>query len=206
MAKFYKPGRVVIVTNGKYAGKKAIIVRSNFDQTQNRQYPHCLVLGLKKFPRRVTKNSLKRFETKLQRFNDTTKSKVSSARQERLKRMGVFVKTYNMAHLLATRYKILDNFGIEKQFNELDRLETVVKELDTKLKSKGKDDKPEEVKKIEEEMGVARDSFSAALNKCKVSVGTELYNRFMKGFERSNNAEENDKIASSEFLFTKLKF
>lgn len=47
MAKFYKPGRVVIVTNGKYAGKKAIIVRSNFDQTKNRKYPHCLVLGLK---------------------------------------------------------------------------------------------------------------------------------------------------------------
>ena len=205
MAKFYKPGRVVIVTNGKYAGKKAIIVRSNFDQTKTRKYPHCLVLGLKKFPRRVTKNTLKRFEAKLQRFNDS-KCKVKSARQERLKRMGVFVKTYNMAHLLATRYKILDNFGIEKQFTELDRLEGVVKDLNTKLSSKTKEDKPEDIKKLEEEVGVARDNFSAALDKCKVSVGTELYNRFMKGFERSNNAEENDKIASSEFLFTKLKF
>ena len=31
MGKFYKPGRLVVVTNGKYAGKKAIIVRSNFE-------------------------------------------------------------------------------------------------------------------------------------------------------------------------------
>ena len=54
MAKFYKPGRVVVISNGRFAGKKGIIIRSNFEQTKTRKYPHCLVLGLSKAPRSAT--------------------------------------------------------------------------------------------------------------------------------------------------------
>ena len=44
------------------------------------------------------------------------------------------------------------------------------------------------------------------LNNVKDSIGTEMYNRFMEGFVRSNNAADNEKQEHTEFLFKKLKF
>ena len=35
---------------------------------------------------------------------------------------------------------------------------------------------------------------------------TEMYNRFMQGFVRGSNAEENERQEHSEFLFKKLHF
>jgi large subunit ribosomal protein L27e len=44
---------VVIILTGKYAGKKAVIVRNYDDGTGARPYGHALVLGLCKEPRKV---------------------------------------------------------------------------------------------------------------------------------------------------------
>ena len=44
------------------------------------------------------------------------------------------------------------------------------------------------------------------LNGVKASVGTEMYNRYMQGFVRTNNATENERQEHTEFLFKKLKF
>ena len=42
---------------GRYAGKKAVIVRNYDDGTSSRPYGHALVVGLSKYPRKVTKRS-----------------------------------------------------------------------------------------------------------------------------------------------------
>ena len=56
-------------------------------------------------------------------------------------------------------------------------------------------------------MGALKDKYKNTLRDVKSSVGTELFNRFMKGFVRTrDNQEENEKIAHAEFLFKKLKF
>lgn len=209
MGKFYKPGRIVVVTSGKFAGKKGIIVRSNYDQTKTKKYPHCLVLGLSKYPRRVTKKSLKKLEERTKNLEQKLKEGNGNKETlEKLKRFGVFVKTYNMNHILATRYKVSDNFQIDNQMDKLDKIEEDLKELKHKLNSiSGKDDKAEEAKKLQEEIGKRSTDLKGSLNSAKVLVGGELYNRFMRGFIKTkDNVEENDKIASSEFLFTKLKF
>jgi large subunit ribosomal protein L27e len=44
---------VVVVLAGKYAGKKAVIVKNHDDGTSNRAYGHALVVGLSKEPRKV---------------------------------------------------------------------------------------------------------------------------------------------------------
>jgi len=75
MAKFYKPGRVVVVTSGKYAGKKGIIVRANYENTKTKKFPHCIVIGLSKYPRRVTKRSLKKVEERLEALNKKVSAK-----------------------------------------------------------------------------------------------------------------------------------
>ncbi|KAJ2440702.1 60S ribosomal protein L27B, partial [Coemansia sp. RSA 2424] len=55
MARFIKGGKVVIVLQGRYAGKKAVIVK-NFDEgTKERPYPHAIVAGIERYPLKVTK-------------------------------------------------------------------------------------------------------------------------------------------------------
>jgi len=92
-------------------------VRTNFENTKDKKFPHCLVVGLARAPRRVTKRFLKKMEDRrsaLETAKPSRKDKnqqhvVKNATEQlnRLKRLGVFIKTYNMSHLLATRYLYL---------------------------------------------------------------------------------------------------
>jgi len=90
----------VVILNGKFAGKKGLIIKSNYENTKERRYPHCLVVGLSRAPRRVTKASLKKRNDLIQKL-ESDKNNVD--RLNSLKRLGVFIKNYNMTHLLATR-------------------------------------------------------------------------------------------------------
>jgi len=90
-----------VILNGKFAGKKGLIIKSNYENTKERRYPHCLVVGLSRAPRRVTKASLKKRNDLIQKL-ESDKNNVD--RLNSLKRLGVFIKNYNMTHLLATRY------------------------------------------------------------------------------------------------------
>nr|GMC46558.1 60S ribosomal protein L27 [Ipomoea batatas] len=45
MVKFLKPNKAVILLQGRYAGKKAVIVKSFDDDTRDLPYGHCLVTG-----------------------------------------------------------------------------------------------------------------------------------------------------------------
>ena len=58
MVKFYKPGKVVLVLNGKYAGHKRIIIKSNYESVKDRKYPHFQVVRLAKGPRKPTKKNI----------------------------------------------------------------------------------------------------------------------------------------------------
>ena len=48
-----QPNKVVILLTGRYAGKKAVIVKNNDDGTSGRPYGHAIVAGLAKEPRKV---------------------------------------------------------------------------------------------------------------------------------------------------------
>ena len=87
MGKFLKPGKVVIVLRGKYAGKKAVIVKSFDEGTTERPYPHGLICGVSKPPRQVKRGMDKR--TILQ------KSRLKS-----------FIKVVNYNHVMPTRYSL----------------------------------------------------------------------------------------------------
>ncbi|KAE8784484.1 60S ribosomal protein L27-3 [Hordeum vulgare] len=53
MVKFLKLGKAVILLQGRYAGKNAVIVRVFDEGTRDRPYGHCLVVGLAKYPKKV---------------------------------------------------------------------------------------------------------------------------------------------------------
>ena len=84
MGKFIKSGKVVLVLNGRYAGKKAVIVKNYDDGTSDKPYGHALVAGIARYPLKVTKKM----------------GKKKTAKRSRIK---PFVKVYNYNHLMPTR-------------------------------------------------------------------------------------------------------
>ena len=80
-------GKVVILLSGRYAGKKAVIVKNYDDGHGSRTYGHALVCGLSKEPRRVTK-------------------KQSSLKQARRSSLKTFTKVVNYQHMMPTRYTL----------------------------------------------------------------------------------------------------
>jgi large subunit ribosomal protein L27e len=54
MVKFLKSGKVVLLLNGRQAGKKAVIVKSFDEGTKDRKYPHCIVAGIERYPLKIT--------------------------------------------------------------------------------------------------------------------------------------------------------
>ncbi|KAE8685230.1 60S ribosomal protein L27 [Hibiscus syriacus] len=87
MVKFLKQNKAVIVLHGRYAGRKAVIVKSFDDGTRDRPYGHCLVAGIKKYPSKVIRK-------------DSAKK---TAKKSRVK---CFVKLVNYQHLMPTRYTL----------------------------------------------------------------------------------------------------
>ena len=145
MGKYYKPGKVVVVLNGRNAGAKGIIVKSNYDNSKERKYPHCLVVGLSKGPRKPTKRNLAKLQQKIKQLES---SKDSNDRLNAVKSFGVFIKHYNMSHLLATRYTVKEDFGINKTLDRLDNLEKKVKEEKAQIEAKEKAKKEENAKEL----------------------------------------------------------
>ncbi|KAJ1690829.1 hypothetical protein LUZ63_014984 [Rhynchospora breviuscula] len=87
MVKFLKPNKAVIVLNGRYAGRKAVIVQVLEGGNRDRPYGHCLVAGLAKYPKKVIRK-------------DSAKK---TAKKSRVK---AFLKVVNFTHLMPTRYTL----------------------------------------------------------------------------------------------------
>ncbi|KAK9152440.1 hypothetical protein Syun_010749 [Stephania yunnanensis] len=87
MVKFLKPNKAVILLQGRFAGRKAVIVRNFDDGTRDRSYGHCLVAGVSKYPKKVIRK-------------DSAKK---TAKKSRVK---VFVRMVNYQHIMPTRYTL----------------------------------------------------------------------------------------------------
>jgi ribosomal protein L14E/L6E/L27E len=59
MGKIMKAGKVVLVLTGRYAGKKAIVMKNFDDGIADKPYGCALIAGIERYPRKVTKNMSK---------------------------------------------------------------------------------------------------------------------------------------------------
>ncbi len=103
MVKIMKGQKVVIVLAGRYAGRKAVIIKVQFSShfiqsmpvyfvflqshdegSTERGYGHALVAGIARYPRTVTK-------------------RMGKKKQARRNKIKPFVKVVNYNHLMATR-------------------------------------------------------------------------------------------------------
>ena len=64
MVKFYKPGKIVVVLNGRFAGRKGVIVKSNYESVKDLKYPHCMAVDLSKGPKKQTKKNIAKLQAK----------------------------------------------------------------------------------------------------------------------------------------------
>ena len=76
--------QVVIILYGRYAGKKAVIVRNYDEGTSSKPYPHAIVAGIERYPLKVHKSM----------------GQKKIAKKSTLK---PFIKTINYNHLMPTR-------------------------------------------------------------------------------------------------------
>ena len=206
MVKFYKPGKIVVVLNGRYAGRKGIIVKSNYESVKDRKYPHCMVVGLAQGPRKPTKKNIAKLQAKIKKLESQENS---SDKIKTLKSFGVFIKTYNMSHLLATRYTLKDELGLVKSIGKIDELEKKVKEDKIQIENKEKSKKEENAKELEElraKFGRDQDEYKNEVRNAKINIGTDMYKRFMKGFVPKNSEEDRENQANTQFFFKKLHF
>jgi len=102
--KFMKVGRVALITRGRFAGKKVVIIQSQDNGSKAHPFSHAIVAGIERYPSKVTK-------------------RMSQATQTKRSKVKPFIKVVNYNHLMPTRYT-LDLEGLKgvvtaETFNEV---------------------------------------------------------------------------------------
>merc|ERR1711963_598448 len=87
MGKIMKSGKFVLVLSGRYAGRKAVIIKPNDEGTSDKPFGHALIAGVDQYPRKVTKRM----------------GKKKMAKRSKIK---PFLKVANYNHLMPTRYNL----------------------------------------------------------------------------------------------------
>ncbi|KAF7990896.1 hypothetical protein HCN44_000701 [Aphidius gifuensis] len=87
MPKIMKAGKVVLVLSGRYAGRKAIVVKNYDEGTTERQYSHAVIAGIDRYPRKVHK-------------------RMGKAKIHKRSKIKPFLKVLNHVHLMPTRYTV----------------------------------------------------------------------------------------------------
>ena len=116
MPKFLRPGKAVVLLNGRHAGKKAVIVKTQDEPSKTRPYGSATVIGISRYPRPI-------------------KRSMSKKRQAKYSKVRAFVKQINYNHIMPTRYGFeikFDKINIDDAFHP-DKKKTERKEIKKKI-------------------------------------------------------------------------
>ncbi|XP_040574779.1 large ribosomal subunit protein eL27 [Lepeophtheirus salmonis] len=94
MGKIMRSGRIVVVLSGRFAGRKAVIVRPTDEGNGEKPFGHALVAGVDRYPRKVTK-------------------RMSKKKVKQRSKIKPFLKVLNYNHLMPTRYNVDIKFDKE---------------------------------------------------------------------------------------------
>lgn len=76
-----------IISRGRYAGKKVVIIQPVDNGSKSHPFPHAIVAGIERYPLQVTR-------------------RMSKARQDKRSKVKPFIKVVNYNHLMPTRYTL----------------------------------------------------------------------------------------------------
>lgn len=101
----YKTGKVAVVLSGRYAGKKVVVIKQSDEGTKQRAYPHAIVVGIDRYPRKITRNMGAKKVAKRSRVKPFIK-----VRHARLVHLLLHdndvAQAINYNHLMPTRYAL----------------------------------------------------------------------------------------------------
>ncbi|KAJ4869461.1 60S ribosomal protein L27-3 [Raphanus sativus] len=170
MVKFLKQNKAVILLQGRYAGKKAVIIRSFDDGNRERPYGHCLVAGLKKYPSKVIRK-------------DSAKK---TAKKSRVK---CFIKVVNYQHLMPTRYTLdvdLKEVATLDALSSKDKKVAALKEAKAKLEERFKTGK--------NRWFFTKLSFASLLLSLTQLGASGRWIKALVGFTKSDKSKKDDKL------------
>jgi len=75
------------VLQGRQAGKKVVVIKQLDEGTKERPYPHAIVAGVERYPRKVTK-------------------RMGAKKLAKRSKVKPFIKVVNYSHLFPTRYTV----------------------------------------------------------------------------------------------------
>jgi large subunit ribosomal protein L27e len=93
----FKSGKVVIVLSGRFAGRKAVVVKASDEGGKDKKFGHAVVAGIDRYPRKVVRN-------------------MKAAKVEKRTKIKPFLKTINFNHLMPTRYSV--DFDLKKSVDD----------------------------------------------------------------------------------------
>ncbi|KAL8784036.1 MAG: hypothetical protein Q9213_004225 [Squamulea squamosa] len=144
--KFLKVGRVAIITRGRYAGKKVVIIQPLDSGSKSHSFPHALVAGIERYPSQITR-------------------RMSKARQAKRSKVKPFIKIVNYNHLMPTRYTL-----------ELEGLKNVITNDTFKEPSQREEAKKTVKKSLEERYTTGKNRwFFTPLRECPWKPSTSKY-------------------------------
>ncbi|KAL1953857.1 hypothetical protein VTO42DRAFT_2081 [Malbranchea cinnamomea] len=122
--KFMKTGRVAIITRGRYAGKKVVIIQPYDNGSKTHPFGYALVAGIERYPSKVTR-------------------RMGAKKVAKRSKIKPFIKTINYNHIMPTRYTLelegLKNVVSNETFKEVSQREeakkTVKKALEERYQS-----------------------------------------------------------------------
>lgn len=87
----------MIILAGRYAGRKAVVVKASDDGSDKKRFGHAIVAGIDRYPRKVVKA-------------------MGAKKIEKRSKIKPFVKIMNLAHVMPTRYTV--DFDLKKSVDE----------------------------------------------------------------------------------------
>lgn len=87
----------MIILSGRFAGRKAVVVKASDEGNKDKKFGHAIVAGIDRYPRKVVKNM------KADKIDKRTKIKP-------------FLKTINFNHIMPTRYSV--DFDLKKTIDD----------------------------------------------------------------------------------------
>ena len=88
-------GRFVVMLQGRHAGKKALVLAAYPEPTGDRKFPYAVVMGIEKYPKKVSKG-----------MNQEQLVKKTQVK--------LFVKAVNFNHIMLTRHTLKDDDFFKK--------------------------------------------------------------------------------------------
>ncbi|KEF60699.1 large subunit ribosomal protein L27e [Exophiala aquamarina CBS 119918] len=116
-----KVGRVAIITRGRYAGKKVVIIQPMDSGSKTHTFSYALVAGIERYPSKVTR-------------------RMGKKRVEKRSKVKPFIKLVNYNHIMPTRYTLelegLKNVISNDTFKEVSQREDAKKNVKKALEER----------------------------------------------------------------------